>query len=233
MEKLNSDEKMSILMKLGGEEIIRVCQTSKDMSRICNDERFTPLWRNKIKEEFNLEYNEKSGYEKYKYLYMLYKQTFYSVVDVDGNQSLSADTTLFDSREKAEAYIVANVSEKLTYSQIISTLRIVGHISYGNTIYKIQEYKLYNNSTNYDKEEETYQIDKEEFLNLFGKDRENVESRIEDEFQEIYSEIAGYASRSKVLRLIKSASSDIAEEFDVEKSIITDYFLKNIPVPEY
>ena len=94
MEKLNSDEKMSILMKLTGEEIIKVCQTSKNMSRICNDERFTPLWRNKIKEEFNVEYNGTNGYERYKYLYMLYRQTFYAVVDVDGNQSLSADAIL-------------------------------------------------------------------------------------------------------------------------------------------
>ena len=233
MEKLNSDEKMSILMKLSGEEIIRVCQTSKDMSRICNDERFTPLWRNKIKAEFDIEYNEKNGYERYKYLYMLYRQVFYAVVDVDMEQSLSSDAILFDTREKAEAYILAMVSEKLTYSQVISTLRIVGHISYGNTIYKIQEHKLYNNSTNYDKEEETYQIDKEKFLNLFGKDRENVESRIEDEFQEIYSEIAGYASRSKILKLIKTSSKQLAEEFDIEISVIEHFLLKNIPVPEY
>ena len=233
MEKLNSDEKMSILMKLTGEEIIKVCQTSKNMSRICNDERFTPLWRNKIKEEFNIEYNGTNGYEKYKYLHMLYRQTFYAVIDVDGNQSLSADAILFDTRTKAEAYILAFVGEYFTYPQVISTLRIIGHISHGSTIYKIEERKLNNDFTNYGREEENYQLDKETFLNLFGKDREDAESRIDNEFQEIYSEIAGDASRSKILKLIRSASEEVAEEFDIQQSLISDYLLKNIPVPEY
>ena len=232
MEKLNSDEKMSILMKLTGEEIIKVCQTSKNMSRICNDERFTPLWRNKIKEEFNLEYNGTNGYEKYKYLYMLYRQTFYAVIDVDTEQVLSSDAILFDTLEKAEAYIVAFLGDYFTYSQVISTLRITGHISFGSTIYRIEERKM-NNNFNYAREHEKYQIDKEEFLSLFGENRDDAESRFEDEFTEIYNEIEGHASRTKILKLIKSAAAELAEEFDVEQSLISDYLLKNIPVPEY
>ena len=47
MEKLNSDEKMSILMNLNGNEIIRVCSTSKSMARICSDERYSPLGEEK------------------------------------------------------------------------------------------------------------------------------------------------------------------------------------------
>ena len=233
MEKLNSDEKMSILMKLTGEEIIKVCQTSKDMSRICNDERFTPLWRNKIKEEFNIEYKGTNGYEKYKYLYMLYRQTFYAVVDVDTEQHLSSDVILFDTREKAEGYIVDFLGDYFTYSQVISTLRITGHISFGSTIYRIEERKMNNNFTNYGREEENYQLDKEEFFAVFGENREDAESGFEDQFTEIYNEIEGHASRTKILKLIKSASAELAEEFDVEQSLISDYLLKNVPVPEY
>ena len=226
MENLNSDEKMSIFMKLTGEEIIKVCQTSKNMSRICNDERFTALWRNKIREEFNVEYNGTNGYEKYKYLYMLYKQTFYAVIDVDMETALSSDAILFDTREKAEGYILAFLGEYFTYSQLISTLRITGHISFGSTVYRIDERKMNNNFTNYDREAETYQLDKEEFLSLFGENRDDAESRFEDEFTEIYNEIESHASRTKILKLIKSASAELAEEFDVEQSLISDYLLK-------
>ena len=43
METLNSDEKMSILMKLTGHEIVKVCETGKTMQKVCKEERYNPL----------------------------------------------------------------------------------------------------------------------------------------------------------------------------------------------
>ncbi len=69
MEKLNSDVKMKILMDLSSEEIIRVCQTSKDLSRACGDPRYNPLWYKQIQKDFGLKYNGPNPYEEYKNLY--------------------------------------------------------------------------------------------------------------------------------------------------------------------
>jgi hypothetical protein len=79
MENLNSDEKMSILMKLEGKEINKVCQVSKIMRKICTDERYNPLWRNKIKEEFNIVYTGSKAYDEFKFLYRLKNTEIHTV----------------------------------------------------------------------------------------------------------------------------------------------------------
>ena len=106
MEKLNSDEKMSVLMKLEGKEINRVCQTSKHMARICNDERYDPLWRNKIKEEFDVEYTGSLPYEKYKFLYQLRHMIVYVVEILNLDELDRPSTSLFYSLEAAKNYFI-------------------------------------------------------------------------------------------------------------------------------
>ena len=98
MEKLNSDEKMSILMKLEGKEISRVCQSSKTLQKICTDERYNPLWRNKIKEEFNTDYKDTQVYDEFKFLYRL-KNIELHVVKVNTGDNVYAD--IFYTRRAA------------------------------------------------------------------------------------------------------------------------------------
>ena len=98
MEKLNSDEKMTILMKLEGKEINRVCQVSKSLQKICNDERYNPLWKNKIEEEFNIDYNGTKGYDEFRFLYRL-KNVELHVVKVNTGDNVYAD--VFYTRKAA------------------------------------------------------------------------------------------------------------------------------------
>lgn len=77
MEKLNSDEKISVLMKLSSREIIQVCNVNKNLARICKDTRYDSLWIKKIREDFNVEYNAINAYEEYKRLFLLYNTKHY------------------------------------------------------------------------------------------------------------------------------------------------------------
>ncbi len=77
MDKLNSDEKISILMKLSTKEIIYVCQVNKNLSNICKNNRYDSLWIKKIKEDFNTEYKGINAYEEYKRLFLLYNTKYY------------------------------------------------------------------------------------------------------------------------------------------------------------
>ena len=115
MENLNSDEKMNVLMKLNGQEIVRVCQTSKNMSRICNDERYDPLWRNKIKQEFNEEYKGSLPFEKYKFLYQLKTTTIYVIEILDTEQIDRPDTWMFYSLEEAKTYFIQKINGRGLY----------------------------------------------------------------------------------------------------------------------
>ena len=77
MEKLNSDAQINILRNLKGEEIINTCKVSKKMEKICTSERYDPLWKLKILEEFNVKYNGKNAFKKYEELGSLYDQYIY------------------------------------------------------------------------------------------------------------------------------------------------------------
>ena len=142
MEKLNSDEKMTILMKLSANEIIKVCQTSKDLYRICGDTRYNPLWFAKIKKDFgiNNSQNIENGYEEYKRLHILYKTKFYTVT-IEQEQEPDEDSIeIFLTREDAEIYIHSSVSA--TYSEVETSLIYLHKFRSGDLTYWINEHFL-------------------------------------------------------------------------------------------
>ena len=110
MEKLNSDEKMQILMNLNGKEINKVCQTSKSMGRICNDERYDRLWNNKIKKEFNVEVantDKVRGYDKFKFLTLI-QETKIHIVEMKHKEGAN----LFYSVNEAINFIISIIIEQ-------------------------------------------------------------------------------------------------------------------------
>jgi len=107
MEKLNSDEKMSILMNLEGKEINKVCQTSKTMQKICNDERYNPLWKNKIREEFNIVYKGSKANDEFKFLYRLNNTKLHTVkIGVEHNWGEECTVKNFYTKEAAFNFMI-------------------------------------------------------------------------------------------------------------------------------
>ena len=117
MEKLNSDEKMEVLMRLEGREINRVCQTSKNMARICGDKRYDPLWRRKIKEEFNTDYDGPLPYDEYKFLYRLKNKDIYIVIIHLLDEVEQPGIYLFYSLDEAKKYLIQKIVRHETFKE--------------------------------------------------------------------------------------------------------------------
>ena len=116
MEKLNSDEKMLVVMKLDPKEVVIVCDGSKEM---CKNKKYDLLWEKKIKEDFNV--TSQGSYEKYKSVKQLYEKTFYVVSIID--EYLPASSyIIFDSEEKAEKYIYSKLGGNFSYSAMKTAL---------------------------------------------------------------------------------------------------------------
>ena len=124
MEKLDSDSKMQVLMNLTGTEIVRLCQTSKSMLDICNRERYLPLWKKKIKEEFNVDYEGNAGFEEYKFLTKLAKKTIYLVTELFEEGNMQQGNILFYTLEASIEYIAEEILEGETEDNYFRKERI-------------------------------------------------------------------------------------------------------------
>ncbi len=184
-EKLNSDEKMLILMKLDSKEILKVCATSKDLSRVCNDSRYNPLWYQKIKQDFNISYNKNKGYEEYKRLFMLLHTEIFTVTIADTNAK-EYFSELFLTREDAENYIFATYFYNNEYAKIKNSLKYINSYEYAENIYTISKTYIQKKGNilnmrdellqKLEEEKNEYARKTEEFYNLFNgmRDKDDI-----------------------------------------------------------
>ena len=234
METLNSDEKMLILMKLSGEEIIKVCQTSKEMSRICNDKRYNPLWQKKIKEEFDVDYFGENGFNKYHDLKLLYATKFYTVLIVDTHYAEDSNSISFLTREQAEDYIATSLEYDYTYSQIRTALLHTGYVKIGDVLYTIEEDRLKHFNFRNSHHRIEYEINKQKFFSLFGEyDAEKTTSYIDefnDAFTDINSDIDAGLRGEGLNQKINSHVETIVENYEMEahREEIEKYIRDNI-----
>lgn len=242
MEKLNSDEKISILMKLDGNEIIKVCQTSKEMSRICNDDRYTPLWRKKIQEEFHLTYDGERGFDKYRELRILYDTNIYCVIVTDTSGSDEPRTVLFYTMEDAKKYIWMNIEEGFNYMQVENTLNANGYIRIGSYRYTIETNRMNNLNTALEDELEeqkrTAENKNKEFYMILKKenvDEETIKEEIVDAITDLNSDIESRPALIKFFRNLEKHVENIlktgklSEKFRV---IVRNYILDSILIDD-
>jgi hypothetical protein len=235
MEKLNSDEKMSILMNLTGGEIVRVCSTSKSMGRICNDDRYSPLWKQKILQEFNEKYTgSEKGYDRYKFLRTLYNTTFYTIRVTEHGQEDNVELYLFDKLEKAIIF-TRDLLPIYTYSQIKSAFDVANFIRTEDYIYVLEEIKLTKVEEDYMKEQEKYEKEKDfikslykggrNFYFMFFKLIQDINSYIENiDREDIPDEV-----QEEISRIIENFIRD--NDFTEHKDEVESYIRLNILIP--
>ena len=234
MEKLNSDEKMSILMNLNGNEIIRVCNTSKSMARICSDDRYSTLWKQKILQEFNEKYiGSEKGYDRYKFLRKLYSTEFFLLIITENGHPDNVEFYLFDKIEKAIGF-TRDLLEIYTYSQVKSAFDIAYFIRTESYLYVIDKIRLAKVEEDYMKEEEQHQKEKSFIKNLYkGENFENL-------FKSIIREINEYTEgwdRENLSDHTGEVIDVLIEEFIEENNFeghedeVESYIRKNILIP--
>ena len=229
MEKLNSDAKMQILMKLSGDEIIKVCQTSKDLYRACNDERYTPLWRQKIKDEFNIDYNGERGYDKYRDLKTIFGTTYYIVTMIDAEDVEGSFSTMFLTKEQAEMFIVVQFVDRFTYSQIKSSLRASNEVRDSFQLYKIEEHKMHPipSSDFEDFEEEKRQFE-EEYEKIKKDKGRDFDLLVSDVVNGLNSKIAKGISKKKLENEIDESVPQFVKLFGLDEKEVKDFIKKSI-----
>lgn len=193
MEKLNSDEKMLVLMNLSAQEILKVCQTNKELSRVCGDIRYNPLWYQKIKEDFNIYYNGKNrqnAFEEYKRLHMLYSTPIYTVTFSDLEKPQKSFSNVFADKLSAEMNIVNTA--QMSYTKVKASLDYNGYVN--SDVYKIilsekfilKPENLGTDETDYGKE---YENDKLKLYSLLdAKQRKGFEYYLKDILSSEYSD---------------------------------------------
>lgn len=234
METLNSDEKMVILMKLTGLEIIKICETSKIMQKVCTEERYNVLWQQKIWEEFEIKFNGDRGCKKYKELALLYRKTFYIVNCIDIEHAGDSFSTLFDTREKAENYIYFQLAPEYTYTSVKTGLKINDSIQRGRLLYSIEQTHLEKQVIKQDISglDLEYEKAQERFHNLYKNDKfaNEIKHATNDIIRDINNDYAGISRLENVDRITEDVRY-LAYEFEIVEKYKThfiDYISDNI-----
>lgn len=233
MEKFNPDEKMLVLMKLPPQEVLVVCETSREMNVSCRNSKYNLMWENKIKQDFNVD--KEGSYEKYKFLKQLYEEKFYVVLAID-EYIPDSFSKIFDSEEKAEKYIYAQLNGEYSYAAMKSALN-THSLKYGSKTYELQEVEMNKESIDFlddsfNKEKEEYERNVEKLKEIDEDMIANVEDFVTD-FNSDFSEgIRSVTKVTKTKNKINKFVKEIDEEFELaeKKALFRDMVINSLLV---
>lgn len=120
IQQLSPDAKYSLFQELPGVDLVKLCNTNKNFRSICQKQKYTTIWQQKIEKDFNNKYTEKDAYMEYLRLLYLYSTDIWSLIFADQNEPINPDytyTMLFDSKEKALGYAMSMVDEFYGYKK--------------------------------------------------------------------------------------------------------------------
>ena len=106
---LTSDAKFLLAKELPTKDLLALCSTDSNMKRICISERFNPIWSQRLKNDYNIDYKGSNGYIEYMLATYVLKQKYYAAIFYNTNDMEMEDVIL--CRKKSEGY--AKVTQKL------------------------------------------------------------------------------------------------------------------------
>lgn len=186
---LTLDAKYVLAQQLSGEELVRLCSTNTNMRKICTTSKFNPIWIDKLKKEYNIDYTGTNAYTEYLYSTRFYKETYWvATYSVRNN----IKTKLFINREDAinniANYIFATSAElgidmTFSYPAIKNQLIRSGRTSFGmfdlNIEISLTESKFVLSQHNY---EEKYQERLRELSAMIYPNDKNQQDEFIEEF---------------------------------------------------
>lgn len=224
---LTLNAKYVLATKLGGNDLIRLCATNTEMRKICNSEKFNPIWISKLKEDYNVDYLGKDGYMEYLQNTYFYKNHYYTVVytDMDRNEVISVE--LFKNRNDAIADITTYVIEypsEMSYPIIKAKLETLNEVE----IYPIK-INLYEGGTFKTKKqynyEERYENKLKELANMVYPNNKEAHESFIFEFKEFVSDL----SENEIDNLtIRNDLTDLLEEAPKHKLNSIIKFIHNL-----
>lgn len=238
MEKLTPDAKYLLAKKLSGEDLVRLCATDVNMRQICFSPRYNEIWKDKLKQDYNMDYNGENSYMMYLQHTYFYKQEYWIAIvrDLD----VIVDSKFFKSSDEAIQYLAPQIQStgELPFPIIEVRLKSSGKISLYNRekVFEITsvtfDYQKLSYKEAYDKKlkeigEIIYknsdtEFSEENFINKFVNDFRAL-------FEEYLSDIDEYNIANDTDRFIESLQND---DYNItDKSMTMIKFL--IENPDY
>ena len=191
---LTSDAKFLLAKELPTKDLLSLCSTDSNMRRICISERFNPIWSQKLKEDYNIDYHGSNGYMEYMLNTYVLKQVYYAAI-IYYTQGLEIDYVfLCKTRDEGynllkekldEMYGDGTIDDSLSYLQIKMILQVSGEINIENRFKIWLQEATFGHSSEGNSHKETYDDRLEEIATLlFPNDLDRREKFIKYEFEE-------------------------------------------------
>lgn len=102
---LTPDTFYSVALKLDGGELMKMCSTDNATRRICVSEKFNPVWIQKLKQDFNVDYSGNNAYMEYLQNAYLYKQKYWVATVFNKNDNEVVTAKIFKNRSDAALFL--------------------------------------------------------------------------------------------------------------------------------
>lgn len=214
LDDLTPDTRLELSKYLPGKELVKLCSVSKGFRNTCTSTKFNNLWRRKIKEDFNVNYNGKDAYNEYLRQSYCDSKTYW-LVEIDNRQGNYS--YILNSEEEAVDFVIDSIkNEKITISEIfIQTVlennREIEIYAMGYTISPI------NISHNKKKYRQKYNTFLKKLVKDLGKDGDE---KLIEEINEQIDALISVAYESDIFDLeyndIEETFTEICNEYQIQ-----------------
>lgn len=111
LSSLTPDAKFEVAKKLPTHDLLAWCSTDTNMRQICLSHRFSPIWSQKLKEDYNIDYRGSNGYIEYLLTTYNLKQEYYVAIFLATDNLEVDDVILCRSREEGYAKITERLND--------------------------------------------------------------------------------------------------------------------------
>ena len=192
---LTPDAKYLVAQNLSGKDLIQLCATNSEMRKLCHSEKFNPIWKKNIKNDFGFDYKGKNGYMEYLHNTYVFKQKFWIVTMYDTNSDEIIQADIYRSYDDAISGIANDILKSISYGHrptypIIKTqIKTTGYIKHEATRYAITQGEFKNTAID---NEKIYQAQLNELADLiYGKENnEQLKDDFKDDFATMLEDIS-------------------------------------------
>lgn len=118
ISQLTPDAKFELAKKLPTHDLLALCSTDTGMRQICISNRFSPIWSQRLKENYNIDYRGPNGYIEYLLMTYTMKNKYYAATI--HNMYDSSDHTVILCRSREEGY--AKLTQKLNSKEMLTNI---------------------------------------------------------------------------------------------------------------
>lgn len=112
---LTKDAKYLLAKKLPSKDLVALCSTNTEMRQLCMSEKFNPIWLQRLKTEYNIDYKGNDGYREYMLNTYCFNRTYWAATFNNKGPELVYKVILTRTKEEAIAKITETIISDSDY----------------------------------------------------------------------------------------------------------------------